>query len=111
MYTFIEICKAKNSWLNLSSEERAAFLSPVTEAMANLEKSGAEILSWGYNDPTTPNRAKYDFFAIFQFPNKSLALEYEKLFSKSAWYEYFEQINLGGQSENFNETLKRLVSF
>ena len=77
--------------------------------MANLESQGAKIIAWGFNDEATPKRAPYDYFAAIVFPTELAAARYEKLFSAAGWYDYFEQVNVGGDIAPFDEILKQLV--
>jgi len=108
MYTFIELCRTKPAWAELSTQDREAFLAPVKGAMEQLQAGGTNIVSWGFNDPQTPQRSEYDFFAVFEFPSQAAALDYERLFSMAGWYQYFEQVNVAGASEPFQTTLERL---
>lgn len=109
MKLFIELCCARQSWKNLSAEERQKFLSKVGSLMERLEASGTEIVSWGYNDRTTPKRARFDYFGVFKFQDDAAALRYEQTFKKAGWYDYFDQANILGDDQLYSEILTRLV--
>ena len=106
---FVEMCSARPAWFSLSADERTAFLQPVNAAMEELRAEGTTIIGWGSNDAEAPNRAPYDFFAAFVFPDDAAALKYERLFRAAGWYEYFEQVNLLGELEPHAAVLAALV--
>ncbi len=109
MHLFIEICRAKPSWLSLSETAREDFLDPVGSLMRRLESEGTKIIAWGFNDESTPKRAQYDFFAAFLFPDIEAAERYEKMFEAAGWYNYFEQVNVLGEVGSYGEILARLI--
>lgn len=110
MTLFIELCNAKPEWLQLSTKERENYLDSVGEVMKQLERNGTQIISWGVNSPDVPNRLDYDYFAVFLFPTAKAAQDYETLFSKFGWYNYFSQVNVLGESEKFEEVLNQLIN-
>ena len=86
---FIELCRAKNAWRSLSPGARKDFLSQVEPLMERLRHSGVEIVSWGPNTKATPERADYDFFGIFKFPDEASALRYERTFQRAGVVRLF----------------------
>ena len=109
MHLFIEMCNAKQTWLDLAASERQAFLEPVEAVMEALTGNGAEIIAWSFNDLDTPHRAGYDFVAVFLFPSSEDALEYHDLFSAAGWYDYFEQVNVSGAVQDYLEINRQLA--
>ena len=97
MYTYIEVWNAKPTWLALSQQARQDYISQIVPAIGEMAKAGIEPLSWGFNDPDTPHRAGYEFFAVWQMPNKEAALTFEQAVEQAGWHEYFEQYNLRGE--------------
>lgn len=97
MYTYIEVWNAKPAWLALSQQARQDYISQIVPAIGEMGKAGIEPLSWGFNDPDTPHRASYEFFAVWQMPNKAAALTFEQAVEQAGWHEYFEQQNLRGE--------------
>jgi hypothetical protein len=110
MKLFVELCNARESWLALDQTARRAFLSPVGKLMGSLEEHGVEIVAWGRNEDQTPERAPYDFFAVFNFPNGEAARDYERLFRAAGWYDYFEQVNFAGEVETYGAVTEALVA-
>ena len=107
---FIELCRAKETWRLLPTPAREQFLSEVEPLMDRLRQGGVEIVSWGPNINVTPERADYDFFGIFKFPDEASALRYERTFQQAGWYEYFEQVNVMGMDSTPNAILRKLVN-
>ena len=78
--------------------------------MERLNREGVEIVAWGRNDEQTPERAPYDFFAVFKFPDDYAVADYEKVFRAGGWYDYFEQVNFGGEVETYGAVTDVLVN-
>lgn len=78
--------------------------------MQRLKDEGVEIVAWGKNDDDTPERAPYDYFGVFLFPNNAALVKYENTFRTAGWYDYFEQVNIGGSCDNFDSVLEQLIS-
>jgi hypothetical protein len=97
MLIFVEMWRAKASWLSLSSEERKQYLAQVGPVVQWLVDSGVEIVSWSLNDLSTSHRADYPYFAIYKFPSKELTTQFEQKVEQTGWYQYFEQINAKGE--------------
>lgn len=110
MKLFIEACNPKASWLALDASARRAFLSPVGKLMERLDAEGVEIVAWGRNEEQTPERAPYDFFAVFEFPDSYGVADYEKIFRTAGWYDHFEQVNLAGEVETYGSVTDALVN-
>ena len=109
MRLFIEICSAKESWLALDETARRQFLSAVGPLMKRLEEEGVEIVAWGENSADTPERASFDYFGVFKFPDAAAVVRYESTFRAAGWYDYFEQVNICGDCESYETVLKRLA--
>jgi len=110
MITYIELWKIKDTWKELSQLERQNYLQKMALTLPDMINQGVEILDWGSNDLDTNQRAGYDFFAIWRFPDKSRAVELEKLLHQAQWYHYFDQINISGLMEQPEEIIGKLIS-
>ncbi|HLO92102.1 MAG TPA: DUF6616 family protein [Lentimicrobium sp.] len=97
MYLFIECWKAKQEWFDLSTENRAAYMSELGKGITGLLEAGVEIVSWGINSDDISNRSKYDYFGVWKFPDRNFAKQFELIIEQSGWYNYFDQVNLGGE--------------
>lgn len=94
MIYFVEIWREKAAWQNLSREERTEFLNQIGPRLEQLRQKGVEVVVWGQNHQRTPQRAEYDFFGIYKFPDERAVQDYHKAVEKAGWLNYFEQINL-----------------
>ena len=79
MITYIELWKAKQAWINLSKEERGAYMTALGPAIQQLTEAGVQIISWGVNDASTFSKAGYDYFAVWSFPTEEGAKGFEKI--------------------------------
>jgi hypothetical protein len=110
MYLFIECWKARQEWLDLNSEDRAAYLAELGKGIEALVGSGVEIVSWSINDPDTSNRGSFDYFAAWKFPSKELAEGFELIIQQSGWYNYFDQINFKGRVMTPSAVIEQIIS-
>jgi hypothetical protein len=110
MKCFIELWKEKESWRKLSQQDRGNYMNQLGPHIQNLMAGGVEIVCWGANDKSTANRADYDFFAVWKFPNQDMVEQFEKLVEGSGWYNYFEQVNLSGMATTPDEIIGQLIT-
>ncbi|MBY0434004.1 MAG: hypothetical protein K2U26_07840 [Cyclobacteriaceae bacterium] len=109
MKTYIELWKAKDTWRNLSKEDRANYLGQLAPAIQQLVSSGVEIVAWGENDSSTFKRAEYDFFGIWKFPTPEAVQLFEKMVEGAGWYAYFDQVNLHGDNTSPQHVLSKMI--
>ena len=109
MYLFIECWKARPEWLALSPEVRGSYMAELGKGIAELMKSGVEIVSWSMNDPNTSNRGPYDYFAVWKFPTKDLANGFEHIVQQSGWYNYFDQVNFKGEVSSPDASIGHMI--
>jgi Family of unknown function (DUF6616) len=105
MKYFIELFTPTQAWLDLSKEDRTAYLTLVNEASKDLMDQGVAIVSMNENDQDTIHRAGYNFFVIWTIPTDELANAVQKLMVSEGWFNYFDQLNLKGDSTNIFEKL------
>jgi haloalkane dehalogenase len=111
--TFIELYNYKSAWLELPEGGRAALAAGVTQAVAQLEENGVEVIGYGFNDPVTDRRAPYDFFCVYSVPNAEFQRVFEQEVAKSGWYDFFDQVNVSGPTYSarggllYNAALKK----
>ncbi len=110
MKCFIELWKEKESWRKLSQQERSNYVNQLGPHIQTLIAGGVEIVCWGANEKSTDQRADYDFFAVWKFPNQEMVNQFEKLVEGSGWYNYFVQVNLSGDASSPNEILGQLIN-
>jgi len=105
MKYFIELFTPTQAWLDLSKEERAAYLTHVNDSSKGLMNQGVVIVSMSENDQDTLHRAGYNFFVIWTIPTDELADAVQKLMVSEGWFNYFDQLNLKGDSADIFEKL------
>jgi hypothetical protein len=109
MKMYVELWKAKTAWKDLSKEERGNYMNLLGPAIQQLLDYDVKIISWGVNDSSTFNRAGYDFFAVWTFPNDEAAQSFEKMVEGAGWYNYFEQVNAKGDSSTPQEVIGKMI--
>ena len=108
MYTYIELWKAKQSWLDLSQEERGNYMDALGPAIQQMIENGVQILSWGVNESPV-NRGEYDYFGVWTFPNEESTKNFEKLVEGAGWYNYFDQVNIAGKADNPQNIIGHMI--
>lgn len=109
MYLFTECWKAKDEWLELDKKSRNDYMQELGKGVAELVKAGVEIITWSMNDCDITKRAPYDYFAIWKFPNKAFAQQFELIIEQSGWYKYFDQLNMGGEIGKPDESISHMI--
>lgn len=110
MITYIELWKAKQTWLDLSKEERGNYMNALGPAIQQLMEGGVQIVSWGACDAATFNKADYDYFAVWTFPNEEAAKSFEKMVEGAGWYNYFDQVNLMGKAGSPQDVISQMIA-
>jgi hypothetical protein len=111
MKIYIELWKSKEEWKILSKEDRSNYLGQLAPAIQQLIDTGVEVVAWGENDSTTVQRAKYDYFGIWKFPTEEAVKQFEKMVEGAGWYNYFDQVNLYGDTATPQHVLGKMISF
>ncbi|MEO1450856.1 MAG: DUF6616 family protein [Bacteroidota bacterium] len=109
MIYFIELWNAKPEWLALSTEERAAYMGQIGPHIQGLIEKGTQVLTWSANNPATDRRSPYDYFAVWSFPDQTVANEFQALVQAAGWYNYFEQVNAMGQADSAEGIIGKLI--
>jgi haloalkane dehalogenase len=106
---FVEMYNYKQDWIDLGVPERRTFVATLTSALGELQAAGVEVLGYAVNDPATDHRAPYDFFCVYRVPEVGLQRSFEAGIAASGWYEYFDQVTLGGAARTPAGTLMKNV--
>ena len=108
MYLFIEAWTPKPAWLALSREEREAYVSRLTGGMPELQAAGIEVVGWGFSDGDARG-TQHVAFAVWRCPSRQAANQLRQAVERSRWYEYFEQLDLGGEVQSPEVVLEHHV--
>ena len=93
---FIELYNYRDAWQELPEVTRAEFVGHVLDAIRQLEQAGVEVIAFGPNDPSSDRRAPYDFYCVYRVPSADIQRAFEREIRESAWYDFFDQVNVSG---------------
>lgn len=96
-HLYVELWTPKQTWLDLSKEERQEYFNKVGGEMQKLANEGIKVLGFAINDKETPYRSKHQYVAVWQMPSKKHVEMLEESVSQTGWYNYFEQVNARGE--------------
>jgi hypothetical protein len=102
---FVELYNYGPARGKCSENERTDFVKKVIEAVNGLKSAGVDVIAYGKNPHETDRRAPYDFFCVYRVPSAEFQREFERQITTSGWYNYFEQVNIGGPVEDFAAVL------
>jgi len=102
---FIELYNYRPAWAKCSKSDRTDFVRKVVEAVKGLKSAGVDVVGYGTNSTQTDHRAPYDFFCVYRVPNVNVQRAFEQQVAASGWYEYFEQVNVSGDANDFEAVL------
>lgn len=109
MIFFVEMWNATPAWTALSLEERSNYMNQIGPHIQGLIEKGTEILTWAPNKVQTDARAAYDYLAIWRFPDQETADGFQALVRQAGWYNYFDQVNLMGETNTVEHVISELV--
>lgn len=102
---FVELYNYAPAWSKCSETERTDLVNKVIEAVNGLKSAGVDVIAYGKNSRETDRRAPYDFFCVYRVPSVEFLREFERQITASGWYNYFEQVNISGASEDYADVL------
>jgi hypothetical protein len=97
MYLYVELWKARPTWLALSHDERKQWMDKTLAGLQEQLSSGVEPVGFASNDKDTLHSASYTLFAAWKMLNKQIAEQFENFVEQAGWHEYFEQVNARGE--------------
>jgi len=105
MYYTVELWNPKQAWLDLSTEERQAYVGSIMPAMQRHAEIGITVRTMATNDADTDARASYAYFSIVEAPDEAAAKTFEADVREAGWYDYFEQVNVRGAARSAEEVI------
>ena len=97
MHLYVELWKAKPTWVALSAEERQRYIEGIGTKIEALLKDGVEIVGFSLIDGDTPHRADYLYLAVWKMPTRALTEQFEASVEEAGFHDYFEQVNARGE--------------
>ena len=97
MYLMIEAWTPRPAWLALTETERADYVAGVGEGVAELAAEGVSSLGWGLVDEASRG-TEHVAFAVWECGSREGCDALRTAIAAAGWYEYFEQIDFGGEA-------------
>lgn len=97
MTYFLELWKPRTRWLEMDRDERAAYVEEIAPHIEELLEAGVELLAMGPNRDDLDHRGPYPFWAVWRIPDEELLERFQRAVREDGFYDYFEQINAGGE--------------
>ena len=110
MCFYVEQWRPGPAWRELDAEQRTTFVKAVGPDLQEVLDRGAELVALGPADPRTARSGKPQYFAIWRFPDLDLVRLFERRIEEAGWYEYFDQVNLGGETVDLDVLLEQLAA-
>jgi hypothetical protein len=110
MRIYVEQWKATPAWAELDAEQRGTFMQKVGPDLQGVLDKGAQLLALGPADPATTHHGGTEYVAVWSFPSRELVEEFERGTEEAGWYDYFEQVNLGGEAVPFESLVEKLIA-
>ncbi|WZL90576.1 DUF6616 family protein [Salinimicrobium sp. 3283s] len=110
MYLYVEQWNVTKDWMDLSKEDRRAYMNKVKDAIDKMSGAGVENVGWAMNDEHTPYRSDYRYFAIWKVNDPDTIEQFEKGIEEADWHKYFSQVNTRGKLIPLNEAMDFLVN-
>ncbi|MCA9036649.1 MAG: hypothetical protein KDA91_16050 [Planctomycetaceae bacterium] len=110
MYLYVEMWNAKPSWLGLPQGQREAFMKKVDAFLATIKPEDAEVYGCCVNDGDTMPRAGYAYLVVWKVRDKSCVKAIADGTAAVGFYDYFDQVNIGGNQLTADELVGALMS-
>jgi hypothetical protein len=110
MYLYVEMWNAKPSWLGLSDDGRKAFMDNVDQWLGSVMSDDCQVYGACVNDGDTAPRAEYTYLVVWKLKDKSYVKTVADGTSRVGWYEYFDQVNIGGPQITADELVGAIMA-
>ena len=97
MHLYVELWKARPSWLAMPATERADWVAKLGPLMEQLTSAGIELLGFAVTDADAPYGTDYPYMAVWRVPSLELVRQFEGGLQATGWHDYFEQVNARGE--------------
>ena len=110
MYLYVEMWNAKSAWLGLPQKDREAFMQKVDEFLGTIMGDDREVYGCCVNDGDTMPRADYAYLVVWKLKDKSAVKAIADGTAAVGFYEYFDQVNIGGEQKTPDELVAALMT-
>ena len=109
-YLYVELWNAKPSWLGLPQSERETFMGKVDAWLKTVIEPGkCEVYGACVNDGDTAPGAGYTYVVVWKMADKSYVKTVSNGTAHVGWYEYFDQVNAGGEFFNADQLVGAIM--
>jgi len=106
MLLYIELWNPRQKWLDMTPEERGAYMEKVGPVMQETMSWGLEMVGWSV---CKGDSAGYQYMAVWKIPDESIVHKLEEAVTQAGWHEYFEQVNSWGTLTGPDEVIGDMV--
>ena len=111
MYLYVEMWNAKPAWLALDKGAREAFMGKVDTFLKTVEDpENCTVYATCINDGDIAPRENYNYLVVWKLKDKSYVKPIADGTAKVGWYEYFDQVNVGGESLSSDDLVGSLIA-
>ncbi|MFI4859385.1 MAG: DUF6616 family protein [Phycisphaerales bacterium JB063] len=109
MHVLVEWWNARPAWAALSAEDRRAYVAQLGPAIEQLMGLGIEIVAFAQNTDPSPQRAGYDYLAVWTLPDADTVATFHDAVTQAGWHDYFDQVNASGEVQSPDVVLGALA--
>jgi hypothetical protein len=109
MHYIIEQWTPTQAWLDLSAEERQAFVVSIMPIIERHTAMGIETIAMGTVDADTDAKSAHRYWSVIRAPDEAAAKVFEADVRGCGWYEYFDQFNARGEVQTVEAVIGELI--
>lgn len=110
MYLYVEMWNAKPTWLGLPLKQREEFIDKVDAFLKTIMGPDRDVYGCCVNDGDTMPRAGYAFLVVWKLKDKSCVQAIADGTAAVGFYDYFDQVNIGGNQITSDDLVGALMS-
>ena len=110
MYLYVEMWNAKPAWLGLAQPAREAFMKKVDDFLGTIIGQDRQVYGCCVNDGDTAPRAGYTYLVVWKLKDKAAVKAIADGTAAVGFYDYFSQVNIGGEQVGPDELVAALLS-
>ena len=109
MYLYVETWNAKPAWLELSKDDRLAFIGSVQNLLGNLVSEDLQLLGCVITEDDTVQHGGYQYVAIWNASDRNQVRKIEEGTRDIGWHDYFDQVNHGSDASGPEAVLQHML--
>ena len=110
MYLYVEMWNAKPAWLGLPQKDREDFMAKVDDFLGTIIGPDREVYGTCVNDGDTMPRADYAYLVVWRLKDKKAVKAIADGTASVGFYDYFDQVNIGGDLISSDALVDALMS-